>query len=169
MTVRSISCVIWPEIYCISGGVLAWLSVWSEVQTCILPSWYHCHSLSLASVKSTLVFTFLVPAHPGSPGKRAVKRVCILHQISPSWLFIENLFIFDLPITGWNYCEWYINARVIERLQLTSNMLWPLHSQHHDLLHTDWLRHCSKLGRVVLSTCIPTGLFTLKYLSEYWR
>ena len=22
-------------------------------------------------------FTFLVPAHPGSPGKRAVKRVCI--------------------------------------------------------------------------------------------
>jgi len=23
-------------------------------------------------------FTFLVPAHPGSPGKRAVKRVCVL-------------------------------------------------------------------------------------------
>ena len=31
----------------LSGGVLAWLSVWSEVQTCIWPSWYHCHSLSL--------------------------------------------------------------------------------------------------------------------------
>ena len=41
-----------------SGGVLAWLSVWSEVQTCIWPSWYHCHSLSLAPVKSRLV---LVP------------------------------------------------------------------------------------------------------------
>ena len=52
------------------GGVLAWLSVWSEMQTCIWPSWCHCHSLSLASVKSRLVFTFLVPAHPGSPGKR---------------------------------------------------------------------------------------------------
>jgi len=50
--------------------VLAWLSVWSEVQTCIWPSWCHCHSLSLASVKSS--FTFLVPAHPGSPG-RAIK------------------------------------------------------------------------------------------------
>ena len=36
----------------LSGGVLAWLSVWSEVQTCIWPSWCHCHSLSLASVKS---------------------------------------------------------------------------------------------------------------------
>ena len=29
-----------------SGGVLVWLSVWSEVQTCIWPSWCHCHSLS---------------------------------------------------------------------------------------------------------------------------
>ena len=36
-------------------------------------SWCHCHSLSLASVKSRLVFTFLVPAHLGSPGQRAVK------------------------------------------------------------------------------------------------
>ena len=42
----------------LSGGVLAWLSVWSEVQTCIWPSWCHCHSLSLASVKSRLVLPF---------------------------------------------------------------------------------------------------------------
>ena len=41
-----------------SGGVLAWLSVWSEMQTCKWPSWYHCHSLSLASVKSRLVLPF---------------------------------------------------------------------------------------------------------------
>ena len=41
-----------------SGGVLAWLSVWSEVQTCVWPSWCHCHSLSLASVKSRLVLPF---------------------------------------------------------------------------------------------------------------
>ena len=54
----------------LSGGVLAWLSVCSEVQTCIWPSWCHCHSLSLASVKSRLVFTFLVPAHLGRPGKK---------------------------------------------------------------------------------------------------
>ena len=32
--------------------------VWSEVQTCIWPSWCHCHSLSLASVKSRLVLPF---------------------------------------------------------------------------------------------------------------
>jgi len=72
-----------------SGGVLAWLSVWSKMQTCIWPSWIHCHSLSLASVKYRLVLpfwyrltwvvpekgpwnmcvclAFLVLAHPGSP------------------------------------------------------------------------------------------------------
>ena len=42
----------------LSGGVLAWLSVWSEVQTCIWPSWCHFHSLSLASVKSRSVLPF---------------------------------------------------------------------------------------------------------------
>ena len=38
--------------------MLAWLTVWGEVQTCIWPSWYHCHSLSLAAVKSRLVLPF---------------------------------------------------------------------------------------------------------------
>jgi len=42
----------------LSGEVLAWLSVWSKVQTCIRPSWCHYHSLSLASVKSRLVLPF---------------------------------------------------------------------------------------------------------------
>jgi len=42
----------------LSGGVLAWLSVWSEVQTCIWPRWCHCHSLSVVTVKSRLVFPF---------------------------------------------------------------------------------------------------------------
>ena len=44
-----------PTCKKLSGGVLAWLSVWSEVQTCIWPSWCHCHSPSLASVQSRLV------------------------------------------------------------------------------------------------------------------
>ena len=30
----------------LSGGVLAWLSVWSEVQTCMWSSWCHCHPLT---------------------------------------------------------------------------------------------------------------------------
>jgi len=95
-----------PACKKLSGGVLAWLSVWSEVQTCIWPNGCHCHSLSLASVKSRLVFpfwyrltwvvpdkgplnmcvcvcvcVFLVPAHLGSPGQRAIKRVCVCVRV----------------------------------------------------------------------------------------
>jgi len=60
----------WPEgdLACkkLSSWVLAWLSVWEEVQICIWPSWCHCYLPSLASVKSRLV---LAPAHPGNPGQ----------------------------------------------------------------------------------------------------
>jgi len=43
------------ENWVVNAGVV---SVWSEVQTCMWPSWCHCHSLSLASVKSRLVLPF---------------------------------------------------------------------------------------------------------------
>ena len=33
--------------------------------------------------KIQIGFTFLVPAHPGSPGKRAVKRVCVCVSTRP--------------------------------------------------------------------------------------
>jgi len=39
-------------------------------------------------------FTFLVPAHPGSPGKRAVKRVCVCYIVCfPTYPFF---FTFSL-------------------------------------------------------------------------
>jgi len=47
-----------PACKKLSGEVLAWLSVWSEVQ---------------------IGFTFLVPAHPGTPGQRPLNRsVCAM-------------------------------------------------------------------------------------------
>ena len=36
------------------------------------------------SSKIQIVFTFLVPAYPGSPGERAVKRVCVWFVFSAS-------------------------------------------------------------------------------------
>ena len=66
-----------PACKKLSGGVLAWLSVWGEMQTCIWPSWCHCHSLSLAPVNPDWFYqngsVFLVPAYPGCPGKKAIK------------------------------------------------------------------------------------------------
>ena len=53
------------------------ICLWSEVQTCIWPSWCHCHSLSLASVKSRLVY-LSGTSSPGYPGQTAIKWVYLL-------------------------------------------------------------------------------------------
>jgi len=46
-------------------------------QLMLLPLAASCFS------KIQIGFTFLVPAHPGSPGKRAVKRVCVKRVCMP--------------------------------------------------------------------------------------
>ena len=73
----------WAACKKLSGGVLARLSVWSEVQTCIWPSWCHCHSLSLASVISRLVLPFWYRLTLVVPDKGAVKHVCVLDGVTP--------------------------------------------------------------------------------------
>ena len=47
------------------------------VQTCIQPSWCHCHSLSLASVKSRLVLPFWYRLTRVVPDKRPAVCVCV--------------------------------------------------------------------------------------------
>jgi len=63
-----------PACKKLSGELLAWLCVWVKVQICIRSSWCNCHSLSLAPVNPDWYghlpgFTFLVLAHPRSPGQ----------------------------------------------------------------------------------------------------
>jgi len=61
-----------PACKKLGGWVLEWLSVWSEVvQQMPLPLTVSCFN------KIQIGFTFLVPAHLGSPGQRAIKRVCV--------------------------------------------------------------------------------------------
>jgi len=60
----------------LSGAVLAWLCLERGAdmhmgQLMPLPLTVSCFS------KIQICFTFLVPAHPGSPRQRAVKRVCV--------------------------------------------------------------------------------------------
>ena len=105
-----------------SGGVL--LSVWSEMQTCIWPSWCHCHSLSLASA---IGLTNLVPVHPGSPGKRAIKRVFVLLVVNFEVIFwltitcslVRSFCVSKKPLVcGWCWCRrgdavhWSLQAAV---------------------------------------------------------
>jgi len=75
---------IWP-VKKLSGGVLAWL----------VPLTVSCFS------KIQIGFTFLVPAHPGSPGQRAVKRVCVVHHF--------QVMHFQMP---WILCNGATNARM---------------------------------------------------------
>ena len=79
-----------PACKKLSGGVLAWLFVWSEVQTCIRPSWCHWHSLSLASVKSRLVLPFWYRLYWVVPDKRAVEQVCVCLSCLPTDILTQQ-------------------------------------------------------------------------------
>jgi len=93
----------------LSGGVLAWLSVCSDVHTCIwaqlmpLPLTVSCFS------KFQTGFTFLVPAHPGSTGQRAVLEQETVSGSSISWAIYKSAPRFRQPcqhpttqiFTGW--------------------------------------------------------------------
>jgi len=57
-----------PACKKLSGVVLAWLSVWSEVQTCMAQLMPLVLTVSRFS-KIQIGFTFLLLAHPGSPRK----------------------------------------------------------------------------------------------------
>ena len=62
----------------LSSELLAWLSVWMEVQmVCMWSSWCHCHPVISCFIKIQIGLTFLVPAYPGCPETEAVKRVSV--------------------------------------------------------------------------------------------
>ena len=98
-----------------SGGVLAWLSVWSEVQTCIWPSWCHCHSLSLAPVKSRFVLPFwyrltqvVLEKRPLNGCSRIVSvvRICLLHHQSDQYMLVSKFESMEssIPDSAFRYC-----------------------------------------------------------------
>jgi len=64
-----------PACKKLSDEVLAWLSVWDEVQMiCKWFSWWRCHPIISCFIKIHIGLTFLVPGYPGCPGKEAVRR-----------------------------------------------------------------------------------------------
>ena len=63
------------------------------MQTCICPSWCHCHSLSLASVKSRLVLPFwyrLTRVVPEKGPLNGCVCVCVFLTLKPCWLHQQN-------------------------------------------------------------------------------
>jgi len=64
-----------PACKKLSGGVLAWLSSGARCRLAYGPA--DATATVSCFSKIEIGFTFLVPAHPGSPEKRAVKWVCV--------------------------------------------------------------------------------------------
>ena len=93
-----------PACKKLSGEVLAWLSVWSKVQTCIWPSWFHCHSLSLASVKSRLVLPFWYRPTRVVPEKGPLNE-CVLLSLCCLVIFLLIIFF------AFSLCRHYVAIR----------------------------------------------------------
>jgi len=85
-----------PACKKLSGEVLAWLSVWSDVQTCIWPSWCHCHLLSFVSVKSRLVLPFWYRPTRVVLGKGPLNG-CVCVCVCLQCLVLFNFFIRRRP------------------------------------------------------------------------
>ena len=117
-----------PACRKLSGGVLAWLSVWSKMQTCIWPSWCHCHSLSLASVKSRLVLPFWYRLTWVVPEKEPLNGcVCVCVSVKCTVLIIFCLSVYEQDILRelwflWNLESW---STVIQRIVISESLgLW---------------------------------------------
>ena len=128
--------------------MLAWLSVWIEVQTCVWPSCCHCHSLSLASVKSRLVLRFwywltrLVP-NKGPLDARACVRAraaasCYCGPVACDWTVLKLLL----------FC---CSGTVDDQSESNTPTHGPTHAPTHDqpvvthvamLSHVYWLVLC---------------------------
>ena len=57
--------------------------------------------------KIQIGFTFLVPAHPSSPGQRAVKRVCVCDGS------FNNLFYVTVSCVKFGMCEQYTEKSLV--------------------------------------------------------
>ena len=82
-----------PACKKLSGGVLAWLSLEQgadlhTAQLMPLPFTVSCFS------KIQTGFTYLIPAHPGSTGQRAVKRECVY-----VWLILAEAVVLLLQVS----------------------------------------------------------------------
>jgi len=122
--------------------VLAWLSVWSEVQTCIWPSWCHCHSLSLASVKATLVLPFWYRLTRVVTDKGLLKGcVCVCnikYQMGPGYVvrfgvlymqILINSYSTEPAVIAWQiriWIRWIWNKIRIRRKQISAGSVTSL-------------------------------------------
>ena len=128
-----------PACKKLSGGLLAWLFVWSYVQICIWPSWCHCHSLSLASVKSRLVLPFWYRLTWVVPDKGPLSGCVYL------WKFSGKQDHFDLELASLpGKCQLKLkNRRSSDITWLTLPVLWYCVACHVQIFWLEFFKNVS--------------------------
>ena len=126
----------YPACKKLTGGVLVWWSVWSKVQTCIWPSWCHCHSPSLASVKSRLVLPFWYRLTRVVPNKGLLNRFvhAILIQLGN-----QNI--------DWSTVIWLLDV-IHSHLCRICDWIWKVITT--DILNTFSMKYASKIRNKIL-------------------
>jgi len=121
--------------------VLAWLSVWSEVQMIYVWS-------SSCFIKIQNGVTFLMPAYPRCPGKEAVKRVSYVatllcrirvFRITNTLPVLPSQFIYFM----WNVVELYNSEVTMSRTDV--GIVWKLMSSVCIAFSTLYRRLCDEL------------------------
>jgi len=125
---------IWP-VKKLSGGVLAWLSVWSEVQICIWPTWCHCHSLTLAPVNPD-GFYLSGTSSPGVPDK-GLKQVLllllsVLHTADLNCFLLHPVgvqnIVMNVSVSEWICTQGCLRNHTAKLHQIfCACCLWPRH------------------------------------------
>jgi len=134
-----------PACKKLSSGVLVWLSVWSEVQTCIWPNWCHCHSLSLASVKSRLVLPFWYRLTRVVQEKGTLNGVCVyMYRYTViCWLWLHRLGLYTansiikrsaFVLSVYTvYVTWLFTTYVHCNMLIMTSPAWTIHCKQKKL------------------------------------
>ena len=124
---------------------LEWAADLHMAQLTPLPLTLSCFS------KIRIGFTFLVPAHPGSPGQRAIKRVCVCVCVCVITgygdMAVSNAIgsnVFDILL-----ClglPWFLQTTVVNRsqpVQVYSAGMCILESVHSTWTELNWTQVCT--------------------------
>jgi len=133
-----------------SGSVLAWLSVWGEVQICIWPSWHHCHSLSLAPGNPDWFWFYLSgTGNPGSPGQNPHSHKMVVVEIEYNtvhWSMMLQQHIYHKYINGLHSAVTFTTDPFIKHLSQQNCLItssFRTSTQQHD--SNTSIRKCSQL------------------------
>ena len=86
------------------------------MQTCVWPSWCHCHSLSLASVKSRLLLLFWCRPTQLVPEKGLLNE-CVCVDLCTLMFFCAVLCQISANLTDWGYL--YVDLALLTPLSIT--------------------------------------------------